>query len=235
MFNGKLKALTFSFDDGVIQDKRLIELLDEYNLKATFNLNSELLGITYRAEQDGVKIVRPRIKAEEVKEVYKNHEVAVHTLTHVNLTECDEAEIIRQVEKDKENLERLVGYEIVGMAYPCGGINNDEKVVDIIKNKTGIKYARTTVPTLNFDVQKDLITFNPTGHQLEKFDELAVLCEKFIEMDATEPQILYIWAHSYEYDEQNAWDKIEGLCKLIANKKDIFYGTNKEVLLGLNL
>lgn len=235
MFNGKLKALTFSFDDGVIQDKRLIELLDEYNLKATFNLNSELLGITYRAEQDGVKIVRPRIKAEEVKEVYKNHEVAVHTLTHVNLTECDEAEIIRQVEKDKENLERLVGYEIVGMAYPCGGINNDERVVDIIKNKTGIKYARTTVPTLNFDVQKDLITFNPTGHQLEKFDELAVLCEKFIEMDATEPQILYIWAHSYEYDEQNAWDKIEGLCKLIANKKDIFYGTNKEVLLGLSL
>ena len=134
MFNGKLKALTFSFDDGVIQDKRLIELLDEYNLKATFNLNSELLGITYRAEQDGVKIVRPRIKAEEVKEVYKNHEEAVHTLTHVNLTECDEAEIIRQVEKDKKNLERLVGYEIVGMAYPCGGINNDEKVVDIIKN-----------------------------------------------------------------------------------------------------
>ena len=88
---------------------------------------------------------------------------------------------------------------------------------------------------MNFDVQKDLITFNPTGHQLEKFDELAVLCEKFIEMDATEPQILYIWAHSYEYDEQNAWDKIEGLCKLIANKRDIFYGTNKEVLLGLNL
>ena len=44
MFNGKMKAVTFSYDDGVTQDIRLIELLNKYNLKATFNLNSELLG-----------------------------------------------------------------------------------------------------------------------------------------------------------------------------------------------
>ena len=43
-FNGKLKAVTFSFDDGVTQDKRLIEILNKYNLKATFNLNSAYLG-----------------------------------------------------------------------------------------------------------------------------------------------------------------------------------------------
>ena len=40
----KKKAVTFSFDDGVTQDIRLIELLNKYGLKATFNLNSELLG-----------------------------------------------------------------------------------------------------------------------------------------------------------------------------------------------
>ena len=42
MFNGKKKALTFSYDDGVTQDIRLIEIFNKYNLKATFNLNSEL-------------------------------------------------------------------------------------------------------------------------------------------------------------------------------------------------
>ena len=44
MFNGKMKAVTFSFDDGVTQDRRLIEIFNKYNLKATFNINSELLG-----------------------------------------------------------------------------------------------------------------------------------------------------------------------------------------------
>ena len=40
MFNGKMKAVTFSYDDGVTQDKRLIELFNKYGLKATFNINS---------------------------------------------------------------------------------------------------------------------------------------------------------------------------------------------------
>ena len=45
MWNGKLKAVTFSYDDGVTQDIRFIEMLDRYGLKGTFNINSELLGL----------------------------------------------------------------------------------------------------------------------------------------------------------------------------------------------
>ena len=37
---GKAKAVTFSYDDGVPQDKRLLELFNKYGLKATFNFNS---------------------------------------------------------------------------------------------------------------------------------------------------------------------------------------------------
>ena len=44
MFNGKNKAFTFSFDDGVLQDIRFIELINKYGLKCTFNLNSEFFG-----------------------------------------------------------------------------------------------------------------------------------------------------------------------------------------------
>ena len=42
MWNGKMKALTFSYDDGVEQDIRLIEILDRYHLRGTFNLNPGL-------------------------------------------------------------------------------------------------------------------------------------------------------------------------------------------------
>ena len=44
MWNGKKKAVTFSYDDGVTQDIRLIEIFNRYGLRATFNLNSGLLG-----------------------------------------------------------------------------------------------------------------------------------------------------------------------------------------------
>ena len=44
MFQGKMKAITFSYDDGVTQDQRLIAMLNHYGMKATFNLNSGLLG-----------------------------------------------------------------------------------------------------------------------------------------------------------------------------------------------
>ena len=120
----KQKAVTFSYDDGVTQDIRLIELLNKYNLKCTFNLNSELLGKPGILMREGKRISHYKIHPEDVKYVYDGHEVAVHTLTHPNLTRLDEAEIIRQVETDRVNLQKLVDYEVVGMAYPCGGVNN---------------------------------------------------------------------------------------------------------------
>ena len=38
--DGKSKVLTLSYDDGPVQDIRLIQIFDRYGIKATFNLNS---------------------------------------------------------------------------------------------------------------------------------------------------------------------------------------------------
>ena len=38
--NGLRKALTLSYDDGVEQDIRLMEILDKHGIRCTFNLNS---------------------------------------------------------------------------------------------------------------------------------------------------------------------------------------------------
>ena len=227
----KKKAITFSYDDGVVQDIRLIELLNKYGLKCTFNLNSELLSKKGMLIREGKRIAHYKIHTEDVKHIYEGHEVAVHTLTHPNLTQCDDKEIIRQVEADRLNLSELVEYEVVGMAYPCGGVNNDDRVAGIIKENTGVKYSRTITTNNCFDLQENLYRFNPTAYHLD-FEKMMQLGREFVEFKPKEPKVFYIWGHSYEMDyDADYWVKLEEFFKLISNKEDIFYGTNKEVLL----
>ena len=227
----KKKAITFSYDDGVTQDIRLIELLNKYNLKCTFNINSELLGKRGMLTRNAENISHYKIHPEHVKKIYNGHEVAVHTLTHPNLTTCDDEEIIRQVETDRLNLSELVQYEVVGMAYPCGGVNNDDRVADIIKKNTGVKYSRTITSNDCFDIQENLYRFNPTAYHLH-FEKMMALGQEFIDLKTETPKVFYIWGHSYEMDySSDYWVRLEEFFKLISNKDDIFYGTNKEILL----
>lgn len=231
MFSGKMKAITFSYDDGVTQDIRFVELLNKYGLKCTFNLNSEYLGNPGFLGWENRRISHYKVHPDHVKVLYEGHEVAVHTLTHPNLTQQTDEEVIRQVEQDRLKLSELVGYEVVGMAYPCGGVNNDDRVAEIIKNHTGVKYSRTITCTGNFDLQDNLYRFNPTVYHLN-FDEMMELGRKFVELETDKPQLFYIWGHSYEMDfDYDNWKKLEAFFQLISGKDDIFYGTNREVLL----
>ncbi|MBQ8719531.1 MAG: polysaccharide deacetylase family protein [Clostridia bacterium] len=232
MFCGKKKAVTFSYDDGVTQDIRLIELLDKYGLKSTFNINSELLGKpNILVLRSGQGISHYKVAPEQVKRIYEHHELAVHTLTHPALIRCSDEEIIRQVEEDRKNLEALVGYEVRGMAYPCGSWAADERVEGIIREHTKIKYARGTDCSHGFDIPKNLYHFKPTVFHLD-FDKMMELGQRFVEMEAEEPALFYIWGHSYEMDcDSLNWHRLEEFFKLISGREDIFYGTNSEVLL----
>jgi len=117
------------------------------------------------------------------------------------------------------------------MAYPCGGVNNDDRVADVIKNNTGVKYSRTITTNNSFDLQENLYRFNPTAYHLD-FEKMMQLGREFVELNPEEPKVFYIWGHSYEMDYgADYWVKLEEFFKLISNKDDIFYGTNKEVLL----
>ena len=112
----KMKAVTFSYDDGVTQDQRLIALFDRYGLKCTFNLNSGLLGKAGMLVRENVTVAHVKPRPEEIRAIYAGHEIAAHTLTHPRLKELDDAEIVRQVEEDRLALSELAGYEVVGMA-----------------------------------------------------------------------------------------------------------------------
>lgn len=233
MWNGKNKALTFSFDDGVLQDIKLIEIFNKYGIKGTFNLNSARLGtfgtVPYA---NGTKIGRhDKVCPQDVKSVYDGQEVAVHTLVHPALCTLDDISVIYQVETDRKILSDLCGYEVVGMAYPGGPPNNDKRVQKLIKEHTGVKYARSYPSTHTFELPKNLYEIESSVY-FQHPDKMFELGQEFLNLKTETPKLFYIWGHSYELDQDKiSWERFEEFLKMMSNKTDIFYGTNKQVLL----
>lgn len=138
--NFKDKAVTLSYDDGVVFDEKLINIMNNYGLKGTFNINSGLF-----AKNDGER----RMTKEQAVKLYKGsgHEVAIHGLNHLSLTSVSSEIGILDVIEDRKNLELIFGGIIKGMAYANGTF--DDKVVEMLK-MCGIKYARTCNSTGSF-------------------------------------------------------------------------------------
>jgi len=223
---GKMKALTLSYDDGVEQDRKLIEILNRYGIKATFNLNSGIQSGSSQWERNGITIRRMNVAT--LPALYKGHEIAVHSLTHPRLENMDEETVVNELEQDKINLERIFGAKMRGMAYPYGTFT--DKIKEIVRH-CGLLYARGVVSTFSFDIPKDLLGYQPTAKHTDT--RLMELAETFIKLKPETPQVFYLWGHSYEFDIDNNWQVIEDFCKLMSNKDDIYYATNAQALLGV--
>ncbi|GHU04240.1 polysaccharide deacetylase [Spirochaetia bacterium] len=223
--NGKMKALTLSYDDGVEQDRRLVEILNRYGIKAAFNINSGIQTGASTWENKAVHIKRLNVAG--LPELYRGHEIAVHALTHAHLEMLDDDTILNELEQDKINLERIFGQKMRGMAYPWGTFN--DRVIAIARS-LGLGYAREVRSSYSFAIPAELMSFKPTCHH--KDPRLLELAEIFIKAKPAEPQLFYLWGHSYEFDVDDNWNVIEEFCKLIAGRDDIAYCTNAEALLG---
>ena len=223
---GKAKALTFSYDDGVDQDIRFIEILDKNGLKGTFNINSARFAPEGKVYAEG-QIHRPMTE-KRVFELYKNsgHEVAVHALTHPHLELMPPERIAYEIVKDRENLENLFGEIIRGMAYPYG--THNDTVVDVLR-ACGIIYARTTAVTGKFDIPNDWLRLPATcKHTDPKLMEFA---KKFADMKVTRDnaRLFYVWGHTYEFEGDNNWHVIEEFAEYMGGRDDIWYATNIEI------
>ena len=80
---GKKKAFTLSYDDGVTQDLQLIDLFGQYGVKATFNLNPGLFGDRAQADIGGRTVRYDRLTAQEIPVQYAGQDIAAHGWHHV--------------------------------------------------------------------------------------------------------------------------------------------------------
>lgn len=204
--NGKRKVLLISYDDGVTQDRKFIDLLNRYNLKGTFNLNSGKLNGEYN------------VTSKEVNELYKGHEVAIHTVNHPYLETLNEDQVINEIIEDQKVLSNLVGYHVRGMAYPFGTYSKE--VINVLQ-KLDIVYSRTVKNIEDFQVPNNFLTFHPTTHHNNQ--NLFDLFDVFYK--SNDSYVFTLWGHTWEFGTIEEWDRIEMFFSKVYEKEDIFSTT----------
>lgn len=222
--DGKTKVLTLSYDDGVFQDIRLVEIMGRFGIKGTFNLNSG----SYFAEDKVREAPRGRLKRSEAVALFADsgHEVAVHSYTHPFLEKMDRTEIIYEIMEDRRDIESTYGTIARGMAYPYG--TYDKKVIEVLES-CGIAYSRTVRSTERFAFPENWLELHPTCHHNNP--RLMELIKRFVETPSRygHAEMFYLWGHSYEFDDNNNWEVIERFCEYAGGRDDIWYATNIEI------
>jgi len=208
---GKLKALTMSYDDGVHDDIRLTQIFNKYGIKGTFHINAGLFG------EDSWS----RLSESEIKKVYEGHEISAHGYTHQALAAIPDEGIISEVMRDREKLEEITKEPIRGMSYAFGSMNSS--VANMLR-MLGVEYCRMVQTTGGFGLPDDFLQWQGTCHHN---DNLLAYGDKFLSQNWY--QLMYVWGHSYEFDNDNNWELIEEFCEKMGGRDDIWYATNIEI------
>lgn len=226
---GKEKAVTFSYDDGVRDDIKLIDIINRYGIKCTFNINSGFIGNNTHLTADEVQ-----------KHILDNgHEVAVHGEIHRAPSCIRPIEGIRDVLDCRLYLERTFNVIVRGMAYPDSGITREictlKKDVKNYLKELDIAYSRSLGGDNNsFQLPSDWYEWIPTAHHtnpliFDYIDEFVKINLSGKYVASRDPKLFYLWGHSYEFVRDNNWSLLESICERLGNKDDIWYATNMEI------
>ncbi len=198
----KKVRLVQCWDDGIVDDIRLTEILRKYDAKASFNLNFDL----HRAQRyEGWKCKDhdvQRLALPELRDVYEGFIIANHSATHPHLADIPPAHAFRDILDGKNSLEQHFGCSVTGFAYPFGS-QNDE-VAEMLR-ETGHVYGRVVERTDRVFPVADPMVLRANCHFLDtdfwpKFESVA--------SDET-ADVFYFWGHSYENVDEQAWEEFD--------------------------
>ncbi len=234
------KYFSWSFDDGLEQDKKIIRILKEYGIGATFHLNPGLfgdktyegrignLGMTEKAAASfdpAARHILPyvphfRIPEDEVVQVYEGFEIASHTAHHVNLVKCSGFERNREIEEDVKTLSDRFRQTVTGFAYPYGV--GAKQCKEALLN-AGVQYARLAVSRPGFRFPEDPLAMPLSCWHISSktFDRL----NAFFQMDTGPDDAFFLmFAHGYEFDfgtKESNWDKFRRICEAVSRQDDV--------------
>lgn len=220
---GAKKAFNITYDDGVIQDVRFVELLNRYGLKGTFNLNSELMRREFTWTHPNGMEVR-RLPVERVRSLYEGHEVGSHSRTHPYMSSLTQEELLFEMGQDKADLEELFGREVAGFALPFRFYS--EIIADCAR-RCGFEYSRISEFTGNYTPCTDYYYWKTGFYHIEP--GLTDYVAAFLNTDE-ELALCQIVGHSYDLDALNLWGTMEVILAAVSGRYDIWSCTHLELV-----
>lgn len=232
---GKAKAVTLSYDDNHKFNLHLMDIIDRYGLKCTFNINSG--GILRNIEGTSPTC----LSVDDLNTMLDHgHEIAVHGSEHIAPGMTPLANAVRDDVHGREELEKLLGRIIRGMAYPNSGIRRFyngatyEEVRAYLK-AMGIVYARSLgADNDRFELPADWYNWCATAHHNN--GAIFNYIDKFLALDLSQgypnaiySRLFYIWGHSFEFENKGNWDRLEEISQKLGGHDDIWYATNIEI------
>ena len=206
---GKAKAFNISYDDGVVQDIRFVELLNRYGLKGTFNLNYGLMRRQFTWQHECGMTVR-RIPEDQVVSVYEGHEIASHSYSHPYFDNAPEYEILRELGADKFFLEKHFSREVAGYATPF--YYYSDLMADCVRH-CGFEYARISEESNDYSIPEDF--FRWRGSKFHWEEDLVDFVQGFLDT-GKELALCQLVGHSYDLDVMDLWDTMEELCRRVS-------------------
>ena len=128
------KVLSISFDAawGDANTLKLLDLLDQYNVKTTFFLV-------------GIWVERYPELVQEI--VARGHEIGNHSTTHPHMTQCSDTKIIQELRVTSDRIEELTGIRPSLFRPPYGDYN--DKVVTLSRQE-GYECIQWNVDSLDW-------------------------------------------------------------------------------------
>lgn len=206
------------WDDGVVNDIRLCEMLRKYGAKATFNLNigamkeeripTSWVPITdkgwsfhgYRGGKVGLK---------ELRKVYDGFEVASHCWMHENAGSIPDEVFLKSALAVRRYLEDVFEKECRGFAWPCGLYTAE---TCRLLREAGFAYGRTTRYADDVCAYDDPMALASNCHYQD-----GQFLQKYEKAKAAGCRFFYFWGHSYEmYEYDELWDQLEQKIRYIS-------------------
>jgi peptidoglycan/xylan/chitin deacetylase (PgdA/CDA1 family) len=192
------------WDDGDVDDIRLVEILRKHGARATFNLNpggsKSERRVAHRFKDEYAVY---RLTLDEMPEVYDGFCIGGHTMTHPFLNSIDPDLALTELVECKRYIETHFGQTACGMAYPCGAYSD---AVKALVRKAGYLYARTTE-----NVMVDLNVDDPMALHTHCHFLAADFWDKFEAVKAVDGDF-YFWGHTFELMGEDArWQSLDSM------------------------
>ena len=213
--NWKRKAFSFTYDDATIHDYKMVETLNRFGLRGTFNLVPSWLG------RDGY------VQKADVAKLYRGHEIASHGYRHVHLNDLSPEALRAELRDGRAALEDLLGKPVPGFASPYGQMSR--AIIEAMR-ETGFAYGRGTAMTGNVSlVPENWLDWAPTAWHGDP--EIFKKIDAFLANSCWGGSMIdfRLFGHSYEFHDAGNWDLLERICERVAHRDDIWYVTDIEL------